>query len=442
MIRQPFGSYLSPITDNIHVRLTFPLPITVSTLLFAVAVALGISGNPHLGVCETPVLADSVTDSIGVNIHLHFQNTVYGNFPLIESLLNNLGIRHTRDGLIDTTWQPYYDRHIALGKLGIRCIFVTTPNESNELLTSWPKRVPGAFEGYEAPNELDNSRDANWAQTLIGFMPRLYRAVKSDPATSRYPVVGPSLIHPQDYSLLSSIAPDFDFANLHNYFSGRNPGTEGWGANGYGSIAYNIKLASSAWPDKPLMTTETGYYTDAGHDSLPESLEGEYMPRLLLEQLLRGVKRTYFYELIDENGTAQGSEGYFGLVHADGSPKPAYLALKNMIELFADPGPSFHPTNLDFSLSGTPGNVHHLLTAKRDGSYYLALWVESQDYDVNRKEETPSAPVQVRLTSQRTFLSVDEYQFDSAGKVKKSSVKPSASIPLTISEKLLVVRLK
>lgn len=423
-------------------RLPSPFPTTISFLLFALVTALGASCNPQLGVCETPVLADSVADSIGVNIHLHFQNTVYGNFPLIESLLKNLGVRHTRDGLIDTTWQPYYDRHIALGKLGIRCIFVTTPNESNELLTSWPKRVPGAFEGYEAPNELDNSRDANWAHTLSDFMPRLYHAVKSDPATSRYPVIGPSLINPQDYSLLRGIASDFDFRNLHNYFSGRNPGTEGWGANGYGSIAYNINLASSVWPDKPIMTTETGYYTDAGHDSLPEQLESEYVPRLALEQLLHGVKRTYFYELIDENGTAQGSEGYFGLAHADGSPKPAYLALKNMIALFADPGPSFHPADLDFSLNGAPAAVHHLLTAKRDGSYYLALWMESQNYDVNKREESPSAPVQIRLISPRAFASVDEYQFDSEGGLKKSPVKPSASITLTVSERLLVVRLK
>ena len=423
-------------------RLAYRLPTTISALLFALAAALGALCHPLLGVCESPVPADSVTDSIGVNIHLHFQNTVYGNFPLIEDLLKNLGVRHTRDGLIDTTWQPYYDRHIALGKLGIRSIFVTTPNESNELLTSWPKRVPGAFEGYEAPNELDNSRDANWAQTLSDFVPRLYHAVKSDPATASYPVIGPSLIHLQDYSRLPGIASDFDFANLHNYFSGRNPGTEGWGANGYGSIAYNIKLASSVWPDKPIMTTETGYYTDAGHDSLPVKLEGEYVPRLVLEQLLHGIQRTYFYELIDENGANQGNEGYFGLAHADGSPKPAYLALKNMIALFTDPGPAFHPVNLDFSLDGAPGNVHHLLTAKRDGSYYLALWVESQNFDVNKREETPSAPAQIRLTSPQAFTSVDEYQFNSEGEVRKTPLKPSASIPLTVSESLLVVRIK
>ena len=73
-------------------------------LLLFLAAALSAHCQPQAGVCEAPVRADSVVDSIGVNIHLHNGNTVYGNFPLIESLLKNLGVRHTRDGLIDTTW--------------------------------------------------------------------------------------------------------------------------------------------------------------------------------------------------------------------------------------------------------------------------------------------------------------------------------------------------
>ncbi len=387
-------------------------------------------------------MSDSVVDSIGVNIHLHFGDTVYGNFPLIESLLKNLGVRHTRDGLIDTTWQPYYDRHIALGKLGIRSIFMADPAESDAVLVNWPKRVPGAFEGYEAPNEWDNSRDSNWAQTLNTFMPRLYHAVKSDPETAQYPVIGPSVIRPQDLAPLSGIGSDFDFANMHNYFAGRNPGTAGWGANGYGSISYNMNLASSAWPGKPIITTETGYDTDAGDDSIPERIEGEYAPRLVLEQMLHGIKRTYFYELIDENNTAKGSEGYFGLAHVDGSPKPAYSALKNLIGLFADPGPSFNSAPLEFSLDGATSNVHHLLTAKRDGSYNLAIWIEAQNYDLNKKRDTPSAPMRVTFSSRRTFRTAEAYQFNSDGMLDATKITPSESIPLTTSERIVVLRLK
>lgn len=411
-------------------------------LLFVLAAVLGAPCHPQAGVCETPVRSDSVVDSIGVNIHLHNGNTVYGNFPLIEKLLQDLGVRHTRDGLIDTTWQPYYDRHIALGKLGIRGIFITNPAESDALLVSWPQRVPGAFEGYEAPNEYDNSHDAQWAQTLQAFVPRLYRAVKSDPATARYPVIGPSVIRPKDLTPLVGLGDNFDFANLHNYFAGRNPGTGGWGANGYGSILFNTNLASSTWPSKPVMTTETGYYTDAGHDAVPESIEGEYVPRLVLEQMLHGIARTYFYELIDQNSTAKSNEGYFGLAHGDGSPKPAFTALKNMIALYTDPGSSFDPPNLEFSLQGAQGNVHHLLAARRDGSYELAIWIEEQNYDVNDKQVKASTPVPVKLTTRRSFAKAEVVQFDEDGSIRVTKVKSGTNIPLTVSERLLVVRLK
>ena len=92
-------------------------------LLFAATAAC----QPTKGVCETPVSADSIADSVGVNIHLHYDNTVYGNFPLIQSLLTDLGVRHTRDGLIDTNWQQYYQRHICAWATGHQVPFITSP---------------------------------------------------------------------------------------------------------------------------------------------------------------------------------------------------------------------------------------------------------------------------------------------------------------------------
>src|ERR1700724_703093 len=54
------------------------------------------------GQGEAPRSADSVADSVGVNIHLHFTDTIYSNFPLVQSLLTSLGVRHVRDGLLNT----------------------------------------------------------------------------------------------------------------------------------------------------------------------------------------------------------------------------------------------------------------------------------------------------------------------------------------------------
>jgi hypothetical protein len=306
-------------------------------LLFVAATA---ACQPTPGVCETPVSADSIAESVGVNIHLHYGDTVYGNFDLIRTLLIDLGVRHTRDGLIDTTWQPYYQRHVALGKLGIRCVFITSPTQSNTLITSWPDRVPGAFEAYEAPNEYDLSHDPNWAATLKAFVPRLYDAVKSNPPTATFPVIGPSLTQAASYAQVAGLEQYFDLANMHNYFGGRNPGTAGWGDGGYGSIAYNIRNNQTAWPGKPIWTTETGYTNDAStSQGIPELVEGKYAPRMILEQALHGVVRTYVYELIDQGRAKAGNDGAFGLARMDGSRKPAFTALKNLIATLSDTHP-------------------------------------------------------------------------------------------------------
>jgi hypothetical protein len=407
-------------------------------LLFAATAAC----QPMKGACESPVGADSIADSVGVNIHLHYENTVYGNFSLIQSLLTDLGVRHTRDGLIDTNSQ-YYQRHMALGRLGIKCLFITSPSQSSALITSWPSRVPGAFEGYEAPNEYDLSGDPHWAVTLNAFVRRLYGAVKSDPTTSKFPVVGPSLTQPASYGQVAGIEQYFDFSNMHNYFGGRNPGTPGWGDGGYGSITYSINLNQTAWPGKKIWTTETGYPTDSSNaQGIPDLVEGKYVPRMLLEQVLHGVSRTYIYELIDEGRAIAGNDGAFGLARIDGSPKPAFTALKNMIATLNDPGSKTLQQNLQFTLAGASSNVHHLLMAKHDGSYYLAFWLEEQNYDVNKHVETPVNPEKLTFISSRNFKSAQLLALNADGSLKTAQLTSSVHIALTATDCVTILKLQ
>jgi hypothetical protein len=409
------------------------------TLVFAAFAAC----HPLKGVCETPVSANTIAESVGVNIHLHYSDTVYGNFPLIRSLLIDMGVRHTRDGLVDSSWSQYYQRHIELGRLGIKCLFITSPSQSNALLTSWPKRVPGAFEGYEAPNEYDLSADHNWAATLNSFVPRLYSAVKSNPATASFPVVGPSLTQTASYAQVAGLQRYFDVDNMHNYFGGRNPGTPGWGEGGYGSITYDINNEQLAWPGRPTMTTETGYITDTKNSQgIPELVEAKYAPRVILEQAMHGIIRTYFYELIDEGDPNAANTVPYGLARTDGSHKPAFTALKNLIAMLADPGPQVLPQNLEFSMVGGSSNVHHLLMAKRDGSYYLAFWLEEQDYDVNQHAETPANPEKLTFVARRVFKTNQLLLFNADGTIKTVQLRPGARIPLTASDCLAVLKLQ
>jgi hypothetical protein len=90
--------------------------------------------------------------------------------------------------------------------------------------------------------------------------------------------------------------------------------------------------------------------------------------------------RTFEYEFADEGSDYFGT---CGLMNFDLTPKPAYNALSAVIHLLSDPGAAFTPVRLSYTLSGQTNNVHHLLLQKRDGTYYLALWIETPSWNAN-----------------------------------------------------------
>jgi hypothetical protein len=388
---------------------------------------------------ETAKSADAFVNSVGVNTHLHYTNTPYGNFAAVKTALTNLGIRHIRDGLTDTTLTAYYDHLNELGKLGVKSTLVTSGTESGSVLAQYPLRVPDSFEAYEAPNEFDLSPNPNWAVTLNAFLTVLSRAVKSDPNASRFPIVGPSFTQPASFPKVAASGPFFDYANLHNYFGGRNPGTPGWGNNGYGSIDWNLSLVRDVWPDKPIITTETGYRNDlANVQGIPEAVSGKYLPRLLLEQWMHGIQRTFLYELVDLGGNV--SDSSYGLVHSDFTPKPGYAAVQGLLQLLSDPGPASKLDTLNFKLSGDLTNVHHLLLEKRNGAFYLALWIEQPGYDVNTKTLLPVAAQQVTVqTGGPTASKV--YQFDAAGHIQTLPVQTGLSRTMTVDDRVLILQI-
>ncbi len=377
--------------------------------------------------------ADDFVNSVGINVHLNYLDTPYANFERVLEALQQLGVRHVRDGLIDTVWQGYYDRHNQLGRAGIRGVFITSPAQSTELLLDYPRRMKASFEAYEAPNESDQSSDANWAATLTEFVTKLNQTVKSNPATSRFRIIGPSLTHQESFVKLRGICP-FDYENLHNYFAGRNPGTAGWGADGYGSISWNLSNARGACGDKPVITTETGYQTNLSvSPGIPEEVAAKYVPRIFLEQWLHGIQRTYLYELTDlPSGGAAADRGY-GLLRSDFSSKPTYLALRNLLSVLNDPGPAYSGGAFSFTLTGDLSQVHQALFEKRNGSFFLALWVEASGYDVDR-EQALSVPIHKVVLQTEGKVNVISHTLDKDGGTRTTPLGVSATHAIEVSD--------
>jgi len=376
----------------------------MSSLRAALALVLAcvVESLPRAEV-STPPFADRFADSVGVNVHMHYAGTLYTNFELVRARFAELGVRHLRDGLYDngTTWQEYYDRHNALGAMGIKGLFtVAAPSVPEETLRNFPSRTSSSFEAYEATNEYDLTGGAAWPSLLRQSLVQLH-ALREQPSLSKFPLYGPALsMSAAAFAALGNVSAYYDVANLHYYMAGRHPGTPGWGDGGYGSIDWNLAFARRYAPGKTIVTTETGYYDDpAIGDSAPPAIVGRYMPRLLLEQFRKGVTRSYIYELIDDPTPGVAGRSGFGLIGADGSSKPAFRAVAGLIRVFSDRGADVTRQSFTYTLEGGDTNVRQLAFQKRDGTLLLAVWIEAAGFDVGNRQMIAVPPQTVRISA-------------------------------------------
>ena len=67
----------------------------------------------------------------------------------------------------------------------------------------------------------------------------------------------------------------------------------------------------------------------------------------------------------------------------DGTPKPAFTAIRNLIGLLREPErKAFTPGSLAITFSGAPRSLRFTLLQTSEGSYYLALWNDVSVYEL------------------------------------------------------------
>jgi hypothetical protein len=368
---------------------------------------------------EAPRSADAFVDSAGVNVHLSSFATFYGNVNAVTSSLEGLGVRHIRDGV--AIGQPSVcAEEVRLAAAGIHLDLITATNLSVPALQTWAACLGTAIDTIEGPNEYDVSGDPNWIANLSAYARLLDPSMK--PAT----ILAPAVTTEQNSIALGSLAASVDEGNMHDYFAARNPGTPGWGGTDaygtYGSIAYNMGLATITSGSKPVVATETGYSEAGDQYAVPAATKMRYTLRTLLEHWNAGVARTYFFELADEGIAPPFS--HYGLTDTVGTPKPAYVGLKNLLSHLADPGGTFATVPLAYTI-GAVSSVHHTLLQKRNGHYVLVLWVEQPEWDPDTSAAITVAPQTATLTFTQTPSAVTATTFDDGGNVATTSVSAS-----------------
>lgn len=378
-----------------------------------------ITEQPELAsalATETATSADGLLNSIGIETKLTNLSGVYGTgwSSIVKPKLIALGVRHLRDEgatVKSNSWmQVVYGRMKELAPYGIKFNLYMKRAEGVTDFTQihdWDRFLSYALpvvEDFEGLNEWDyKARDVNWPTQVRAFQQALWTKVKGDVRTKNMPVFAPSMGNPNNASIAGDMTAWMNYGNMHPYPGGNQP---------LANVPYHLPRIKGISGTRPVVVTETGYHNAlawmGGHPPVSEPAAARYIPRLFLEYYQAGFKRTYIHELMDEAVSTNDRELNFGLVRNNGSVKPAYTALQNLITVLKDPGPAFTPGQLSFALGGDLTNVKHMLLQKRNGKFYLALWQSVPSYDLlARAGLSPvsrtvtvsfsAAPLQVRL---------------------------------------------
>lgn len=303
--------------------------------------------------------ASSWLDAVGVNTHLPYTDGPYGDLARVAAALRYSGLTHIRDRAPQDGFQGQesYERLPQMVSGLSMCLFVSGDiNRQVDRLATMRSSGRGLLSLVEGPNEINNEGAVGVAKgdhsAAQDYQERLYRRVRGTPALSSVP-----LLNFTDY-------PDHpgraDAANFHSYpKDGRGPAA---------TLSEDLARQRRVQPQGPVYLTECGYKTaGSGKDGVDEQTQARLLLTLLAQAFALGVRRSYVYELLDD---ARASDRW-GLFRADGTPKPAATALRDVSGWLKSTSSS--PTSAVFKgLQGGEG----IQLARPSGARDLLLWAE------------------------------------------------------------------
>jgi hypothetical protein len=419
-------------------------------LVAGTALATQQAGSAQSLSTERAAEAQAFVNTSGVDTHLTYTNTPYYTaWPQIFSALKKLGIKHIRDGYYTLSSTPQITtEHRQLAQAGITADYVIPYQTSitTQQIQQFASQV-WDMEAIEAPNECDILGDCGGGGNLgianvISFLPSLLNGAQDAHVT----LMGPSYVLPASYPQSGNIASRINLNSLHIYFSGRNPGSPGWGAddaqgNGFGSFAYWLDQSNIDAPGIVPAITETGYISFPSTSTpytVPESVASSYDLRTLLLAFKYGYQETFFYQLLDDPSSPAG----YGLLDSNLNPKPPFTAISNLLALMSDSGGSFSPGTLNFAISGGGSNLQHMLFQKSDGSFYMVLWLEEPSYNPATNQSVSVTPQNIGIALGSGYTTTTDYQFNSTGNYVAFNQPMNGSwAGLTVTDQISVVKI-
>jgi hypothetical protein len=306
--------------------------------------------------------AEPARDRLGLNIH---EWGVYSDPKTVIADLTYLGIRHVRAGNTSNV-----DLLRTYARAGIKFDLVVgaqhfDPNVVLPRLAGLATAAPGTIEAIEGFNEIDHwpvtYQGATGPDAAIAAMKALYVGVKADPRLGKVPVFDLTGV-PKDTPRIGDYVNEHLYPNhagnpLRDYATRLPPGTPKV-ITEIGNFSLPADWpAGKAWWGSPSML------------GVDERTQAKSILNTYVAALWGGAYRVYVYELLDEAGDVKDATLRFGLFRLDNSPKPAAVAVHNLLERLGDASVASDPVAVE-----APASVHHLVLRKSDGSWLVAIW--------------------------------------------------------------------
>jgi hypothetical protein len=373
------------------------------TLFGAVGAYLALC-LPTAAETYTPLRAQTVRESIGVNTHINYTDGAYRRIADVIKALDYLGIKHVRDSaprFAEGGGLPLMN-YVWMSRAGVKFDLIIggqikesyDPKRSLLGLQALEKAHPGAIEAIEGFNEVDHLPVTYKGDTSIEASVAAHKATVSLLRTDL--LLGKKPIYDLTGSeQMASMKGRGDFHNAHVYAqNGLQPGN--W-----------MNQTGETYRSKPWVVTEFGYASNSESGWLVIGVGEEGQAKGVLNGIMDAQRhkasRIYLYELLDQKPDPEGKEKemHFGLFRLDNQPKPVATALRNLLKIIEDHDPAartFKPASFNVSLEGQPDTVQITTLQKANGKTQIVLWNEVTFWDRATGKPIDNAAVPVKVT--------------------------------------------
>jgi hypothetical protein len=389
--------------------------------------------------------ANDFLESAGIS-GLKVERYTDEQMPQVMQRVADLKVRYARNRIHNDL--VYIDRqHQFYKKSGIKWVLNlasmgTSPVQGiDRLKNSYPTlEMLYAIEGLNEPVGTPGYEGTDF----FSHQKELYDLVKSDPLLNRFPVIGLSLAHRPHYALLGDMSGISDFGNLHSYPTvNLHPG---------GGMLENWITAADedSHQGQQYWCTEAGYHDNVSLGGTPPDVHAKYLPRLILYYFMHPrVEKLFYYRLVDQE--MDNDSKWWGICRNDAtvSPKPAYTAWKNMNSILDDHDATFSPGFLNFTLSGDLTGIKHLLLQKGDGTFYLVIWQEVNNWSSATGEVTYNdRPLLLDIggvaSEIKTYLpsfSTGVWPYEGYGSTPKDTFRMVSNISINVPDHIMIIEI-